>query len=286
MQRRTGEEGVSEQLSSGGEAVDPVRGWEDFRETLPAIEGLNNPDSGHALNRFGFQIDDHGFPVPFASMPEDGDVERWRTEYDWPNFTPVVARDVTPGHVSVSDLTMSVHGITVVDSQVGGNTSRAIFRVTKEFLYGSAYAGFGAQWRNGSWTLGPMGRRALAFKWFLSDVASIEVQRTHKMFRLRDAEVTIRGETPPPGAKGEKAGVSVSDWLRGAQPEAVTEVASSYMRFAGLGLHSVPAPPSGESEFRGFAEYLAGLVAAAKERTPRWEVERSGKNELHVATFV
>jgi hypothetical protein len=276
---------VSAMSAGDGHAREPIRGWEDLRRTSPAVEAVKKPGSDHSANRLGFHIDDYGLPVPFASMPSAGYIKRWREEHGEADYTPIVAADVNPGHFAVSDLIVAVHGITVVDFRVGGSTSRGVFRVTKEFMYGSAFKGLGAQWRNDAWTLGDMGDTARVFKWLLEDIASIEVHRTHKMFKLRDEEIVICGEPPPPGSKGEKSGVSVRNWLKGAQPEDITEVAPSRMRFGGLELKDVPSSPSDGSEFLGFAEYLAQLVAGAKARKPRWNVEHSGKDRTHIARF-
>jgi hypothetical protein len=267
---------------------EPIIGWDDFAQTSPAADALKKPGSGHVMSKLGFMIDDVGFPVPAASM-SDAKIAELRQSFGIPDWQPVMAGDVLPGAFTVNDIALRVHGLAVVDHEEYP-TSRATFRITRDFMYGSAYQGLGIVWRNDAWSetklgkLGEPGGTTRLWRWPLSDIESITVVREHKRFKLRDEQVRITGRTPGPGAKGERAGVSLNDFLGGADPSDVTHVAPSSMRFGGLNETDAIQPSDG-SLFLGFGEHLARLVAAARRGSARWTVDVRGKAKTHVAWF-
>jgi hypothetical protein len=243
--------------------MEPITGWDDFASTSPAVAALTTPASGYVVTPLGFIINEYGHPMPTQSASDES-IERFRREFGRPDWLPVLTQDVLPGIFTVTDFSLSVHDVTIVDFEVGGS-SRALFRIAKDFIYGSAYKGLGAQWRDGTFGLRALDGSARLWRWPLRDIASVEVVRTHKTFKLRDEEVLIRGEAPGPEAKGEGAGVSV-------------------MRFGGLEAKEA-ANPSDGSPFLGFGEHLAKLIAAARGTSAIWRVEANGKDKTHVASF-
>lgn len=219
---------------------------------------MKKPASGSVYGKLGFVIDDLGLPSPFASMTDD-EVAKIREDMGRPDWQPVLAQDVLPGYWTATEIALSVHGVQLVDFAVGGS-SRAIFRLTKDFMYGSAYSGFGARWRDDAWELADMGGTARLWRWPLRDIVSIDVIRTHKMLKLRDEELLIRGATPDPDA-------------------------SSTLRFGGLDTENASTDASDGSPFLGFAEHLAKLVADARGTSVRWNTQTEGKDKRHTAAF-
>jgi hypothetical protein len=241
------------------------------------------PAIGPRCQRFGFLTDDEGYPAPWADPPED--LADRRKVFKDSGWEPVVARDVLPGSFFAGDFVLDVHGLTVVGLSDARATSRAAFRLTPTFMYGSAFKGSGARWQDEAWTRNDLARTARIWKWNLSDIASIEVSRGHSMFKLRDEAIIIRGIQPPADAKGFSGGVSLAEFVKGVRPEDKTEARASWMRIGELRVDNVDLPASDGSAFLGFAEHMAKVVAAAQGVEARWEVETAGKDKSHVVRF-
>lgn len=266
--------------------MDLITNWDDLLSTSPQADALTKPASGVALSRLGFHIDDAGFPIPFRSV-SDSELNAWRSKHG-SGTDPIVAGEVFPGNYGISDVELVVHGVSIVDFPVGG-TSRGLLRIAKDSIYGSAYTGLGARFEEDTAILTPLTHGARLFRWQLADIERISVTRTHKLFKLRDEELRIIGRTPDEGAKGKRAGVSINEWLSGKDPDSVTDVSRSFLRF-GADLHvsgdrENGAQPVDGSLLLGFAHFLTKAIERATGRAASAASTASGKDRSHTFNF-
>lgn len=204
--------------------------WEPLRRAVPAAEALALPSDGNGVGNLGIRISPRGQPVPSAGEPFV--IDGW----------------------SCLETHLLVAGYELVDA---GNVYIA---ATDAFLIGSAVSGVAwlSRTENGDDFFRKLQDLGLAtvFKWPLTQVARIEIDRTKKYFKLWDAELRIEG-------RDRRA------LLR-----------SQIVKYHGRE-RSGPAA----SEMFALGRALADVVGAARGNAVQWVTECDRSGESHAVSF-
>lgn len=230
--------------------------WDELLTTTPKVSCCSYPPSGWRVHDLGWAIDKDGW-ITFVKDSNPEWVAEQRAHFNNPEWTPV------PGLASerfcLLNFTLTVNELYVAYDQPAVK-SRAYVHITEDArLIGTVVNGmtYGGPDDDGSPCYRQPREKALLFDWPLASITDIGYLHARRLMKWWDGEFECSYRTPNASAR-LTAGV-ITDYK-----------------------HTLP---KGVTTIRGFAEFLADAVGAARGTRPTWTNDNAARDQSISASF-